>query len=70
MERAERTIMWIAALFFLIFGITQAAAAAIRGSWLYAICFVAIIAGSKMMMEALDKENGKEESHDGDEAEH
>lgn len=69
MKRAESIIMWIGAIACLIFGITQTAAALIRGEWFVAFCFAAMIAISKGMMQALDAENRKEEGNDGDQTE-
>lgn len=66
MRKAERAIMWIGAIGTLIFGITQTAAAIIRGEWFVAFCFAAIIAVSKGMMQALDAEERKEANDDGD----
>ncbi len=56
MRKAERAIMWIGAIGTLIFGITQTAAAIIRGEWFVAFCFAVMIAISKSMMKALDEE--------------
>ena len=56
MRKAERVIMWIGAIGTLIFGITQTAAAIIRGEWFVAFCFTVMIAISKSMMKALDEE--------------
>lgn len=66
MKRAENIIMWIGAIACLVFGITQTAAALIRGEWFVAFCFAAIIAVSKGMMQALDAEERKEANDDGD----
>lgn len=66
MRKVERAIMWTGAIGMLIFGITQAAAAIIRGEWFVAFCFAAIIAVSKGMMQALDAEERKEANDDGD----
>jgi len=59
MKKAERAIMWTGAIGTLIFGITQTAAAIIRGEWFVAFCFACIIAISKGMMQALDAEEKK-----------
>lgn len=56
MKKVERAIMWTGAIGTLIFGITQTAAAIIRGEWFVAFCFAVIIAISKGMMQALDAE--------------
>ncbi len=66
MRKVERAIMWTGAIGMLIFGITQTAAAIIRGEWFVAFCFAAIIAVSKGMMQALDAEERKEANDDGD----
>lgn len=70
MRKAERAIMWIGAVTCLFFGITQTAAAAIRGEWFVAFCFAAIIAVSKGWMKVLTAEGRKEEDNDGDQTEH
>lgn len=66
MRKAEKAIMWIGAISFLIFSITQTAAAIIRGEWFLAFCFAVMIAISKGMMQALDAEARKEASDDRD----
>lgn len=68
MKRAENIIMWIGAIACLVFGITQTAAALIRGEWFVAFCFAAMIAISKGMMQALDAEERKEASDDRNQA--
>lgn len=65
MKRAENIIMWIGAIACLVFGITQTAAALIRGEWFVAFCFALMIAISKGMMQALIEER-KEASDDRD----
>ena len=59
MEKTGRAIMWTGAIVALVFGITQTAAAIFRGDWFVALCFAAIIAGSKGLMQVLDTEEKK-----------
>ena len=65
MKKIERGIMWAAAISALVLGITQTAAAIIRGEWFIAFCFALMIAISKGMMQALVEES-KEANDDGD----
>lgn len=68
MKKIERGIMWAAAISALVLGITQTAAAIIRGEWFLTFCFALMIAISKGMMQALDAEERKEASDDRNQA--
>lgn len=68
MKKIENAIMWIGAATALFFSVTQTATAIIRGEWFVAFCFAVMIAVSKGWMQALDAEERKEASNDGDQA--
>lgn len=68
MKKAEKTIMWVGATAALVFSIIQMMGALVRGSWLVALLFAAMVAAAKKWMEILDAEDRKEASDDREQA--
>ncbi len=68
MRKTEKAVMWTGAVAALLFGVTQTAAAIIRGEWFTAFCFAAMVGLSKGWVEALIAEERKEAGNEGDKA--